>query len=392
MARALRPSLAVSLLVWALAAAACSSTASSSAKDAAIAAQDAAGDAKSATPITYPVGHVDFVAVDAARGRTLRMTLWYPADPGAAAAAQTGMPVEDFVPAGADHDTFAALVAKAPAACTSRRTHSAPGAKPASIQAQLPLAVFSHCLNCTRFSSFSIAESLASQGIAVLAPDHTGNTIFDGIAGTSAPLGADFLAVRAADVRFALDLALDPTSTVLPAEWRGRFDATKVGVYGHSFGGVTVGRVLSDDVRFKAGLAIAVPMGFLGVKITNIHVPVAFLLAQEDNSITEAGNILIRQNFADATVPAWLWEVKDTGHFSFSNIADIKEGYEPGCGDGVRQTVDGEKFTYLDNDIARGIAQHYVAAYFRLHLLGDASAAAELETAQPAGTVTVQVR
>ena len=58
----------------------------------------------------------------------------------------------------------------------------------------------------------------------------------------------------------------------------------------------------------------------------------------------------------------------------------------------MRQTVDGEKFTYLDNDVARGIAEHYVAAYFRLHLLGDASAAAELETAQPAGTVTVLVR
>jgi len=302
------------------------------------------------------------------------------------------MAVEEFVPAGADRDTYAALLAKAPAACSSRRTHSAPGAKPAAIQGKLPIALFSHCLNCTRFSSFSIAESLASQGIAVLAPDHAGNTIFEGIAGTSAPLGAAFLAVRAADIRFALDLALDPTTTALPADLRGRFDAQKVGVYGHSFGGVTVGRVLSDDPRFKAGLAIAVPMGLAGVSMAHIHTAVGFLLAQEDNSIGEGANNVIRANFAAADLPAWLWEVKDTGHFSFSNIASIRENYEPGCGDGVRQTVDGEKFTYLDNAIARGIAQRYVAAFFRLHLLGDAGQAAEMESAQPADKVLIQVR
>lgn len=353
---------------------------------------DATVDSAAAQPLVYPVGHVDFVATDAARQRTMRMTLWYPADPSEAAAAKTGIAIEEFVPAGPDRDAFAALVAQTKEACTTRRTHSAKDAKPAMIAGKLPIVAFSHCLNCTRFSSFSIAERLASQGIAVLAPDHTGNTLFDALAGNSAALGASFLAVRAADIRFGMDLALDPTSTVLPANLRGRFDPAKVGVYGHSYGGVTTGRVLADDARFKAGLALAVPMGFLGVTMAMIHQPVAFLLAMEDNSISEAGNILIRNNFADASPPAWLWEVADTGHFSFSNIAGLKEGYEPGCGEGVRQTVDGETFTYLDNDVARGIAQDFVSAYFALHLQGVASAAALLETAPAAGKVTVSVR
>lgn len=66
-----------------------------------------------------------------------------------------------------------------------------------------------------------------------------------------------------------------------------------MGVFGHSFGGVTAGMVLTEDTRPRAGLALAVPMEnplLPGVVVADLQVPLLFVRAIEDNSITEIGN------------------------------------------------------------------------------------------------------
>ena len=72
-----------------------------------------------------------------------------------------------------------------------------------------------------------------------------------------------------------------------------------------------------------------------------------FVVAKEDNSITEFGNKFIRDNFTDATVPAYRIEVPDAGHWSVSDLDGLVDIFKAGCGDAVRQT-DGTDFTYLD--------------------------------------------
>jgi len=324
----------------------------------------------------------------------LRLGIWYPAAESARADADAGFAVEEFVPAGAERDELAALVAAAPDPATSRRTHAALDAPPADGGAW-PVAAFSHCYNCTRWSTFSIAERLASHGIAVVAPDHTGGTLTDSIAGTAAPLNTEFLETRAKDIEFTLDRVLDSQAAELPTALQGRFDPARVGVFGHSFGGVTAGVVLGRDPRPKAGLAIAVPMEnplLPGVTITDIHVPLFFLVAVEDNSIGEFGNGFIRQNYTDANGPAWKVEVADTGHWSFSNLCGIVENFNAGCtDDDLRQTT-GEPFTYLDIDTARGIGQAYVAGFFAATLLGDKKAEEELSVARPKDLVQAEGR
>ncbi len=335
----------------------------------------------------YPVGHADFVLTDASRQRSLRVTIWYPAAESARTAANTGMDLAGFYPVGSpENATMTTLLAAAPTTCVREQTHSAANGEPAATTSW-PLVAFSHCHTCTRFEATTIVERLASHGIAVIAPDHTGNTIFEGLAGTSAGLGAAFLQVRTDDIRFVLDQALDPTNTALPAPLRGKFDANRVGVLGHSFGGVTVGSVLMVDKRPKAGMAIAVPMAqplLPGVDMAQIHVPVAFILAREDNSILEVGNTFIRQNFADANPPVWLTEVADAGHFSFADIAGLIPGFDAGCGKGERM-ADQSAFTYLDNTVARGIGARLVGAFFGRTLLGEATAEEPLMAAEPTG-------
>jgi dienelactone hydrolase len=351
----------------------------------------AVGDSPYERDGAFPVGHATFVLDDASRSRSLRVEAWYPAEESARATAATGVPLEQLEPPGARRDQLAALLKSAPP-CVRRTAHSAADVPPRS-GAAFPLVVFSHCHGCLRFSMSTIAERLASHGIAVLAPDHTGNTVYDALAGTNAPLDKTFLETRAADIRYVIDVAFD-ASGALPTPLHGRLDASALGVFGHSFGAVTTGRVLDLDPRPKAGLVIAAPIeGFLGpTKMASLHRPLFLLLAQEDNSISEIGNKILRQNFKDGNPPVWLAEVADAGHWSFSDIAGLTPDLMPGCGTAQRQTDVTEEFTYLDNAGARSLAAAYVVAYFRYALVADTAAKTFFLAGHPADLVTVSSR
>jgi len=333
----------------------------------------------------YPVGTARITLDDAGRSRTLVTQLWYPADESARATAEAGFPIEQLEDE-PHQSTYAGLLAAAPA-CPTRTAHAAVDATPAA--GSFPLIAFSHCHDCTRFSELTVAERLASHGFVVVAVDHADNTLWDHLAGNEVTLGTPFLEIRAADVEYALDQVLGGAAPV-PAAVAAVVDPTRVGVFGHSFGGVTAGLVAQDDGRIKAALSLAAPMDnplIPGVDLAQLHVPLFFAVAQEDNSITEVGNKLIRGNFTDAAVPAWKIEIADAGHWSVSDVDGVVDAFAAGCGAGVRQT-DGSDFTYLDPPTGRAIAAAYVTAFFRAELEDDAGAAAYLTSGRPAGVVT----
>jgi dienelactone hydrolase len=321
----------------------------------------------------HPVGHAIFTLDDPARSRSMTVQIWYPATDAGRDQATAGTPLDELVPNAADRASLAGLLAKAPAGCTSPRTRSAAGLDP--IAGPLPLVVFSHCHGCLRFSAFSIAESLASRGVAVIAPDHADDTLFSQLAGGNAPINDAFLATRVGDIKATLDAALAPGAPALPEALRGRFDAARVGMMGHSFGTLTTGATLIADPRIKAAFTMAAPPALLGgVTMTAIKQPIFLLLAREDNSIGEVGNNTIRGNFKDANPPAWLAEVSDAGHWSFSDIAGLAPWLVPGCGEATRQTDKDQTFHYLANDTGRALGSAYAAAFFSLTLLGDEAA------------------
>ena len=346
-------------------------------------------------PGPHPVGNARFVVPNG--DRDLLVELWYPADATTADAAAAGHPIADFVPAGPDRDAFDGLLAAlSPAGKLGTRlqTRSALDAKPAA-GGPWPTLAFSHCYNCVRFSTFSVAEHLASHGFLVAAPDHTGGTLFDDLKGEGAAIGEAFLVVRTSDISTVLDAVLDPNSALVPAPLRGLADPARVGAYGHSYGAATSGRVAQDDLRVRAALPIAAPVEnplFPGTHVADIHVPMLSLLAEEDNSIGAIGNNLIALNFANQHPPARLVRVTDAGHWGFTDICGLTMGFSAGCGEGLRQSVPGEPFTYLDVEVGRGIASAYALAFFDLHLRGNQGATAYLDAADPAAFVAVESR
>ncbi len=258
--------------------------------------------------------------------------------------------------------------------CPTRRLDVAVDGEPEA--GSFPLVVASHCHACTRFSNASTAIRLASHGYVVVTVDHTADTMWDLLDGHEAALDAAQLALRVTDLQRAIDLQ----SPALVSA-----DRERIGVFGHSFGAVTAGRLAQTDDRVKAAAALAAPMEnplIPGVQLAQIAEPLLFLVAREDNSITEFGNELIRDNFTAASNRAWKLEVADAGHWSVSDLDGLIPAFDKGCGAGKRQD-DGSAFEYLDPSLGRSITASYVTAFFRATLEDDDGAAAYLARGFP---------
>ncbi len=308
------------------------------------------------TPVDYaargphPVGH------RALQVEGLRAELWYPA-----AEDVEGAELVSAFTEGEQARIYEELLETAE--CASTETTS--GLDAAMLEGSFPLLVFSHCHECTRFSSFTVAERLASHGFLVAAADHDGNTLFDGLAGAGLDLDTDTLALRVQQQHALLDAALQIEGA----------DASTVGAFGHSFGSVTTGMLAQERGEVRAALGLAAPMEnplLPGVTVADLSRPLGFLVAIEDNSITELGNQLIRTNFEDAG-QAWKAEVADAGHWSFSDLVGLIDDFEPGCGVDTRQT-DGSAFTYMDPELGRSTAATFTTAFFAETLLRDEGA------------------
>ncbi len=328
-------------------------------------APDAGTDWGAAGPYAVGVAHFTLASTDG--GRSLPVEVWYPAT----GSRDADFAVEDFE-SGSRRDTLTTWLSTTPEACSPRRALGQRAAGPA-LTTPLPLLVFSHCTECFRFSMHSLAARLASHGFVFAAADHVDNTGFD----ATAPLNDAFLGVRARDVSSVI-------SAMVAGQASLTVDPARIAVVGHSFGAVTAGKVVELDERVKAGFLIAAPVDspFLNSKsVTRVHKPLSWLLAMEDNSISYLGNDFIRDNFVRVPRPNWRVEVENAGHWSFSDIAGLGGSYVPGCGDGVRDP-DGGAFTYLDNHVARAIAQRTVTAWAAFVLNDDASAGAALGEVQ----------
>lgn len=332
------------------------------------------------TDVEYGVGVTSYQVTDPSTSRVIQVEAFYPL----ASFSDVAYPAIDITTFDPAHMTqYQGLLANAPASCPSQglvvrvdQPHEVPG--------PFPVVMISHCHACTRLSNAATAMRLADHGIVALAVEHPGDNLWEELAGVDAPIDSAELEVRAQDVRAVMDqLGTSPVADLI--------DQTKIGVLGHSMGAVTAGRVAQLDSRISAAAALMAPMDnplTPGVTLAELKVPLMFMVAIEDNSITEFGNKFIRDNYANALVPATKIEIPDAGHWSVSDLDGLTTGFMPGCGAGVRQT-DGTSFTYLDPLTGRAIAASYATAFFKAELAGDEGARAYLEAASPSFDVTV---
>ena len=144
---------------------------------------------------------------------------------------------------------------------------------------------------------------LASQGFVVIAPPHPGNTINEfPNCGTPTAQVNSFLE-RPQDVIFVLDQMLaENTNPVSP--FFGALDADRVGMSGHSFGGLTTYLVEAIEPRVK----VAIPMAAAVIGTQSMAVPSLSMLGVLD---TRVNNTLIRSVYASSEAPKLLVEIPE---------------------------------------------------------------------------------
>jgi len=80
-----------------------------------------------------------------------------------------------------------------------------------------------------------------------------------------------------ADIAFVLDRLQQLNTSDAAGKFKGHLDMTRVGVFGHSFGGATAAQFCHDDARCKAGIDVdGQPFG--SVIQAGLHQPFMFLL------------------------------------------------------------------------------------------------------------------
>ncbi|MCS7484359.1 alpha/beta hydrolase family protein [Umezawaea endophytica] len=241
--------------------------------------------------------------VDPARDRELMITTWYPARAG-------GEPFAPYLsPASAaafDQGHAAMGLRPGQVDWGSTTTHARVDARPVG---RWPVVLYSPGYGSLRTLATTAAEDLASRGYVVVALDHTHEAPFVEFPGgrleVRQPPGDDplrtALATRVADARFVLDR--------LPSVLGSSADLSRIGMFGHSYGGDTTAELMVTDRRVDAGANLD---GWLAYDIDGTQ-PTRAATEGVDRPFLlmgSAGNSRDGQVRTHRTAPAWgaFWE------------------------------------------------------------------------------------
>lgn len=307
--------------------------------------------------------------------RDLPLEIWYPAATG--------------TPAGGTYDTLLRCgVQRATLSGQARRD------APAASGLTAPLIVISHGYPGNRYLMVHLAESLAARGYVVAACDHTGSTYDD---------AADFgitLLHRPLDQHGVVDAMAE-----MGGDIGAIIDCTRVGLIGYSMGGygalITAGAGLSEaaitsersppdrmldvhlagsplfearhDNRVKAILPIG-PWGnsygmWDAAGLAGIRVPMLVMAGTADDV---SGYSAMRGIFEGARgVDRHLLSFANAGHNAAAPYPAPPESYA------ISKTLGWPPFQHYadpvwDTVVMNNIAQHYAAAFFGVHVQGDA--------------------
>ncbi len=196
----------------------------------------------------------------------------------------------------------------------------------------LPVVIFSHGSGGVPAQSTFLTAHLASHGFVVAAPSHPGNTALDCFPCQDVAGLVDSAMNRPDDISFTLDelLALNAESGSM---FFGALDPERVGMSGHSFGGLTTIIVVPRDDRFRAALAMAPPsLPFVDDAARQIDVPTLIMGGGVDNVTPAEGQRRLFEIISEAEGgPDLLLILPRAGHLAF---ADVCLPALPGCVEG----------------------------------------------------------
>jgi predicted dienelactone hydrolase len=293
--------------------------------------------------------------------------LWYPADPA---------PGQPHAPWVSPAQAYYVLMLNPVGTVRLPTTHAYTAAPLRPGPAPRPVVLYSHGDGMDRGSNTALVEDLVSHGYLVLAIDHTYDaSIVDFPGGRRAVrrpkslTGTDEqgVAIRQADTRFGLDQLeqlnrrhnIDAEQRPLPPGRRGAFDLSRVGMFGHSYGGATTAAAMHADPRIKAGINLD----------GSLYPPVA-------TAGLDQPYLVIHAEGRDPELWASLWprlrgwhlemHVAGTAHMSFTDLQALQRqtpGLLPALLPERIGTIDGPRSVLLQRT--------YLRAFFDLHLLGQ---------------------
>jgi predicted dienelactone hydrolase len=325
---------------------------------------------------TFGVGHTSFTAIDAMRdNRSLLVDVWYPVD----SEDRQESPLTSY-PLGPG---------------IALRSKVAVDGLPVSSRENQTLLIFSHGYGGTHTQSVELMEILASHGFIIVSPEHTGN---------AQPSNTDSFdeaaANRVPDISFLIDTMI-ARSEQAGDSFYNRLDSQRMGVVGHSFGGMTAVGVAagwagaSPDQRVAAIVPISAVIdaklqsdtrtspnaGFSAAQLASINVPVMLIGGTKDVGVFIENNSIA---FEQLTNSPKVYKVDIIGatHTHFANVCAIgnllielgitqdswpvigaQELLEP-----YAMTCSADAFPIED---AIRLQNLFVVSFFKRHLLGD---------------------
>lgn len=329
--------------------------------------------------------HPDTLAPVSGTRRELMVWMWYPAADGPAAAA------DDYLPAAwraAEERGRPGIIRWLTRDPSKVHAHSIRDAALSARQRRYPVAIMRAGASANVANYTTLAEDLASHGYVVVgfdAPYRTSVVVFpDGRVVTRTPENnpehcegrADrerclmrVLDAWTADIAFVLDRLERLNSPDGAGKFAGRLDMTRVGVFGHSFGGAAAALFCHEDSRCKAGIDIdGAPFG--SVIQEGIDRPFLFLLSGGGDFSSDAE---VRQILADIQsiydrLPRdtrLRIAIRGANHFLFSDDGALLKSRI------VMRTLRALGVLGIDGRRQLAITAYCVRTFFDSHLKGD---------------------
>lgn len=326
----------------------------------------------------YPVGVTTTTFIDSTRTdhftqkpRTLITEIWYPA----ADSART-MPKSkytDFIPGGVTPD-LEEYFKKARGKTTDElnKTYWMNSHRDAPVRAgKFPVIIFSHGNGGSRHQNTFWCDFVASHGYIIVSADHTGNAAMTFLKEGRVPMQAGERANSAADRPKDMIFLLNQMvkwNDGGDERFKGKLDLSRPCAAGMSFGSMTAVRVAAMEPRFKA--VIAMSGAYPGS--TNPKVPTLWMIGTEDRTIGTAGNAIVRSHHEKHEGPSYLLELKNGGHFSFTDMFKIIPTFGDGVGKGARREG-GAEFQFTSMETTYKIVNSYSTAFLDFYVKGDKS-------------------
>jgi predicted dienelactone hydrolase len=347
----------------------------------------------------YPVGVTTIEVNDPGRDRWLTTEVWYPA--------ATPSRAEPVV---YDVQALDMTVARLRSAARAHRD-----VEPWRDGGARPVVLVSHGRGSTRFGNVSLAEVLASHGYIVAAPDHTGHTIDDQLNGIGDEERAKSAMDRPLDLSGLLD-DLVARSSRPTSMFRGLIDVDRIGIAGHSFGGLAAlgisgarfdaARQRKDctngdddwrcsaadvfganayryrDSRIKAALLIT-PAGYDLYRkdgVAEVDVPMLVVGARRDQNTRF--DAFSKPTYEALTGPRYFLDLKEAGHLTATDLCEMIDsiGFLAKTFGG-KDAQDGCGFDdYTSRDALQSVASASLP-FFDLYLNGDGAAEERLQLA-----------